>query len=128
MNDNRNMMLAIVLSAFVLLGWTLLAPKYFPTATPQTTVVKDGKSVPTPQPAASPGGAPATTAPQQALAVRSDIIASTPRVKIDTPNLFGSINLKGARIDDLRLVRQREGISARSAPVRLFSPVGAPHA
>ena len=48
------MMLAIVLSALVLLGWTMLAPKFFPTATPQTTVIKDGKSIPLPQPAASP--------------------------------------------------------------------------
>ena len=128
MNDNRNMMLAIVLSALVLLGWTMLAPKFFPTATPQTTVIKDGKSVPLPQPAASPGGAPATADTPPSLRVRSDVIASTPRIKIDTPYLFGSINLKGARIDDLRLVRQREGIDPKSAPVRLFSPVGAPHA
>ena len=128
MNDNRNMMLAIVLSALVLLGWTMLAPKFLPTATPQTTVIKDGKSIPLPQPAASPGGAPATANTPPSLRVRSDVIASTPRIKIDTPNLFGSINLKGARIDDLRLVRQREGIDPKSAPVRLFSPVGAPHA
>ena len=56
------------------------------------------------------------------------MLRSTPRVKIDTPNLLGSINLKGARIDDLRLLRHRESIDPRSAPVRLFSPAGAPGA
>ncbi|WP_309611300.1 membrane protein insertase YidC [Sphingomonas sp.] len=128
-DDNRNMILAIILSAFVLIGWSLLGPKVLPTATPQTVQVRDGKAIPTAQPPAGPGGAPATGAASLgALGVRSDVIASTPRIKVDTPSLFGSINLKGARIDDLRLVRQRETIDAKSAPVRLFSPAGAPGA
>ena len=126
MNDNRNMILAIILSALVLSGWTMLGPKLLPTATPQTVQVRNGKALPTAQPPASPGGAPSAPGSRlPALAVRSTVIASTPRVKIDTPSLFGSINLKGARIDDLRLLRQRETIDARSAPVRLFSPAGA---
>ena len=49
----------------------------------------------------------------------------TPRVRIDTPSLAGSINLKGARFDDLVLVRQRETIAKDSPPVRLLSPAGA---
>ena len=127
-DDNRNMILAIILSAFVLIGWSLLGPRTLPTATPQTVQVRDGKAVPTPQPAASPGGAPVTGVAPATMAVRSDVIASTPRIKVDTPSLFGSINLKGARIDDLRLLRQRETIDPKSAPVRLFSPAGAPGA
>jgi len=38
-NDNRNMLLAIVLSALVLLSWGLLSDKFFPTAGPQTQQV-----------------------------------------------------------------------------------------
>ena len=41
MNDNRNMLLAIVLSALVLLGWSLLSDKFFPTAGPQTAAGRE---------------------------------------------------------------------------------------
>ena len=43
----------------------------------------------------------------KALQPRSAALASTPRVSIRTPSLQGSINLKGAQIDDLLLVTQR---------------------
>ena len=124
MTDNRNMLTAIVLSALVLIGWSFLAPRFLPTATPPTTHIVDGE--PLPQPTASPGGSPATPA-VAATKSRAEVLGSTPRVKITTPSLTGSLNLKGARIDDLLLVRQRETIDPASAPVRLFSPQGAPH-
>ena len=38
MNDSKNLVLAVVLSALVLLGWSWLAETYFPTAAPQETV------------------------------------------------------------------------------------------
>ena len=47
---------------------------------------------------------------------------------IRTPSLSGSINLKGAQIDDLLLVDQRQTIAKDSPPVRLLSPLGAPGA
>ena len=46
MNENRNMILAIVLSALVLIGWSALSDKFFPTAGPQTQKVENGKVVP----------------------------------------------------------------------------------
>jgi YidC/Oxa1 family membrane protein insertase len=119
-NDNRNMLLAIVLSAIVLLGWGLLSDKFFPTAGPQTQQVDDGKVRPVPQPSASP----AHQAPP-AIRERSVVLAEVPRVRIETPSLQGSINLKGARFDDLVLVKQRESIAKDSPPVRLLSPAGA---
>ena len=128
MKDNRNMVLAIFLSALVLLGWSFLGPKVLPTAGPQTAQVRDGKIHALPQPQASPAGTGVPTAAAGALRVRADVLRSTPRIKIDTPSLLGSINLQGARIDDLRLVKQHETIAPNSAPVRLFSPAGAPGA
>jgi len=119
-NDNRNMLLAIVLSAFVLIGWSLLSDKFFPTAGPQTQQVENGKVRPAPQPQADP----AADSPQ-ALRARSVVLAETPRLKVETPRLTGSINLKGARFDDLDLVTQRETIAKDSPPVRLLSPAGA---
>jgi YidC/Oxa1 family membrane protein insertase len=123
-NDSKNMILAVVLSALVLLGWTWAASKYFPTANPPSTKIENGKQQPLPQPQTQPT---APTTPK-VLQTRSAVLAATPRVKIQTPSLQGSINLKGAQIDDLTLVRQRETIAKNSPPVRLLSPLGAPGA
>ncbi|MCY7338677.1 MAG: membrane protein insertase YidC [Sphingomonas bacterium] len=120
MNDNRNMLLAIVLSALVLIGWSLLSEKVFPTSGPQTVKVENGDAKAVAQPAADPGA----DAPQ-AIRARGVVLGETPRVRIATASLAGSINLKGARFDDLVLVRQREGVAKDSPPVRLLSPAGA---
>ncbi len=85
--------------------------------------VEDGKVQPLPQPHADP-----TADSPKALQSRATVLASTPRVRIETPSLKGSINLKGAMIDDLVLVRERETIDKKSPPVRLMSPLGAPGA
>jgi YidC/Oxa1 family membrane protein insertase len=123
-NDSKNLILAVVLSALVLLGWTWAANKYFPAANPPSTKVEAGKQQPLPQPAAQPAGVP-TPAKLQTI---SAALASTPRVSIRTPSLLGSINLKGAQIDDLLLLRQKQTIAKDSQPVRLLSPLGAPGA
>jgi len=121
LTDNKNMILAVVLSALVLLGWSLVSERFLPTAGPQTVRVENGKAKPIPQPQADP----AADRPQ-AIRSRAAVIASTPRVRIETPALEGSINLKGARIDDLVLLRERQTIDKKSPPVRLLSPAGAP--
>ncbi|HYI42484.1 MAG TPA: membrane protein insertase YidC, partial [Sphingomicrobium sp.] len=124
MNDNRNMILAVVLSALVLLGWGMLSDYFLPpTAAPQTQKVEDGKVKPIPQPEAGP----VTQSPGR-LRARERVLAEAPRVQIRTPSLRGSINLKGARIDDLVLLRERQTIAKDSQPVRLLSPAGAPDA
>ena len=123
MNDSKNLILAVVLSALVLLGWTWAANTFFPTAAPQSTKIEDGKQQPLPQPQAQPA-----PAPPRSLKSRAAVLGSTHRVRIQTPSLQGSINLKGAQIDDLLLVDQRQTIEKDSQPVRLLSPLGAPGA
>lgn len=123
MTDTRNMILAVVLSALVLLGWSALSSRFFPVATPQTQTVENGKMKPIPQPGADPG---ADT--PRALRKVSVVLGSTPRVRIQTPSLTGSLNLEGARIDDLSLVRQTQDLRPDSPPIRLLSPGGAPGA
>ena len=54
--------------------------------------------------------------------------AASPRVKLDTPSLTGSINLRGGRIDDLYLKHYRETIDPKSPMHELFRPEGAEHA
>ena len=123
MSDNRNMLLAIVLSALVLLGWSFLSDAYFPTASEPSTKIVDGKQVPLPKPQADP-----TADAPRALRNRRLVLQESPRVTIATPRLQGSINLVGARIDDLVLTRHRESLAKDSPPIRLLSPAGAPGA
>ena len=121
-NDNRNLILAVALSVLVLLGWSMLSNKILP-ANPPAVKVENGKTKPLPQPQAGP--VPAT--PQTLRSVAA-VLREGPRVQIQTASLQGSINLRGARIDDLVLVRQRQTIEKKSPPVRLLSPAGAPGA
>jgi YidC/Oxa1 family membrane protein insertase len=114
------MILAIVLSALVLFGWSALSDRFLPTANPPATKTVEGKQVAVP----NPGADPTADAPR-ALRDRQMVLREGPRVRIDTPAVSGSINLTGARIDDLVLKRHTETIARNSAPIRLLSPEGA---
>jgi len=116
LTDNRNMVLAVALSILILMGWSFLSDRYFPTAAPQTQRVEDGKVK----------AAPRADAPAPAvLRDRAQVLAEGKRLRIETPTLSGSINLTGARFDDLLLKNQRTTIARDAEPVRLLSPAGA---
>jgi YidC/Oxa1 family membrane protein insertase len=119
-NDSKNLILAVVLSALILLGWGWASNKFFPA--PNPPAAKQGTNA-APQAAPAPG-VPAPKATQSLAAA----LSASPRVRIDTPSLQGSLNLKGAQIDDLVLVKQRQTIQKDSPPVRLLSPIGTPGA
>ena len=123
MNDSKNMILFIVLSAIILIGWSYASQRWFPTANPPVTKIENGRQVPVSQPQA--GAVPNAPA---AVRDRAVVLRESPRIAIRTPRLAGSINLTGARIDDLVLTGEHESIAANSPPVRLFSPAGAPSA
>jgi len=55
---------------------------------------------------------------------REQALKASPRVKIDTPSISGSINLKGARLDDLVLKKYRETIEPDSPNIVLLKPEG----
>ena len=65
MNESKNLILAVVLSALVLFGWSWAANKYFPTANPPPTKIQNGQQQPLPQPQAQP------TAPGAVIRVSS---------------------------------------------------------
>ncbi len=128
--NNRNFILAIVLSMVVLFGWQyFFVPKPKPPA--ETPVA--GQQQPTEQGPPQPGGAtPGAAAPlpgatPAATLTREEALAASPRIAIDTPALKGSIALKGGRIDDLTLKDYRETVEPDSANVVLLSPAGGPH-
>lgn len=118
MDNSRNMILAFVLSALVLIGWTSLSERYFPTPKPTTAASQAGSTT-----AKKPASAPIA----QGAAKLRDIVAvraESPRITIDTPKLSGSINLRGAQIDDLVMTAYRETIKKNSPAIRLFAPNG----
>ncbi len=103
-----------------------------PGATPGATAPGAAPSTPAPAtgaapaPAAVPGApAPAPVAIQGAS--REQALAGVPRVRIDTPSLTGSINLRGGRIDDVRLRNYRETIQPGSPTITLLNPAGGPN-
>src|SRR5690606_21321725 len=53
-------------------------------------------------------------------------LALPERVRIDAPEVAGSINPVGARVDDIVLKTHRQTVDKDSGPVRLFSPSGTP--
>ena len=138
MTDNRNTILAVILSGLVLIGWQYFfnipqmekqraaqqaqseMVKPAPQAAPGSTTPQTG---PTPAPSEN---APAANQPASTASVvsRDVAIASGQRVKIDTPRVSGSISLKGARIDDLSLVQFRDTVDPLSPAIVLFSPSG----
>ncbi|MCV0425213.1 MAG: membrane protein insertase YidC [Roseibium sp.] len=140
-SENRNTILAIVLSLVVLIGW-----QYF-VAQPQLErqqaaldaqqeanaglqATTGGANPDAPQPSVSPGTdatAPAQSAGgQPTFASRDQALAASKRVAIDTPRLEGSVNLSGGRLDDLRLKDYHETVDKSSPTIVLFSPKGSP--
>jgi YidC/Oxa1 family membrane protein insertase len=124
-DDNRNMILAIVLSALVLLGWGLVAERYFPSPKPAEKSAAATKAAPGTTTVATPGAPAAATAPALTSA---QALRGVPRVRIETPSLQGSLSLKGATFDDLRMVRHTDRVGKDAQPARLLSPAGAPGA
>src|ERR1700743_1424278 len=136
MTDNRNMILAVILSGVVLLAWQYFynvpqmerqraqqaqqaelqksQPKQPETTSPSSAAPQPGSTVPTPAAPAAASNAPVVS--------RDQALADSPRIKIETPSVIGSISLKGARLDDLSLVKFRETVDPNSPPIVLFAP------
>ena len=147
MLENKNLVVAIVLSLVILFGFQYLSQTYFPppkpTPAPQTDTVPSAPSatepgapsapdVATPGVVAPPGtdtaapavpGRPALPGLSRAQG-RAQALGQAPRVKIDAPGLHGSITLVGGRIDDITLARYRETLDPNSPEIVLFSPAG----
>jgi YidC/Oxa1 family membrane protein insertase len=126
LEDRRNLILAIALTALILFGWPYIADKFFPTPKPAVSAggVTENKA---PAGAASPD-APLGANAGKAVTPLAQALVSGPRVLIETPKLKGSINLEGARIDDLLLLAHRTALAKTAPPVRLFAPSGTKNA
>ena len=132
MNSNKNLILAFALSALVIFGWQwfVVMPQMKTEQAHQALLAKQEKTAPTPGTAAAnaqgapganlslPQGGTAHMTRAQALAAEGE------RIAIDTPLLDGSIALKGARLDDLRLKKYRETTDPKSPEIVLLAPKG----
>ena len=136
--DNRNIILAIVLSVAIIVAW-----QYF-FAQPmleqqrleqqrleqQRAEQQAQQQSPTLEQPAAPGTGelrpPGVEALPGAQQTREAAIAASPRLAIDTPSLSGSINLRGGLIDDLQLKRYHTTVNRGSPLVTLLSPANAP--
>ena len=122
---DRNLILAISLSMAVLLLWDIFI------AGPQREAFETAR-----QEAAEN----ATLAGDETAAIQG-VTVETPQLNIDdaltqgpgriairTKTLEGSINLEGARIDDLNLLQFTEEIDPESPKIRLLTPRNSEHA
>ena len=135
MSNQRNLLLAVALSFLLIIGWDFAMQRIYPQpetqegteqaasdgeATPEAPLADAGSDVRRSGSAdidAASGDAPADEE------ARPDVAAPDP-VAIDAPELAGSINPMGARIDDVVLKPHREELAKDSEPVRLFSKSG----
>ena len=131
MQSNKNILLATILSAMILLSWTWLYEKpkmerqeaqrkILAAQKPQAEVVKSVSKdalVPAAELVAKPADAIVV------LQNRDEILAKTAatRVDIESDSLHGSISLKGARFDDLTLAKYFT-TTENKEEVTLFAP------
>jgi len=131
--DTRNLVLAIVASLVIVLGWQFLFPAPQPTPQQQQAAQQPGLPGAPAAPGTAPGapGSAPSAAPGATIAPARDRAAAltdSPRVKIEAPEITGSIALKGARLDDVRLVKHRQTVDPNSPSVILLSPENSPDA
>jgi len=126
--ENKNFIAAILLSMAIIFGWQYFyaAPLQKKlTAETQTAQTQQGTTAPS---APAAGGAVPNITPEALAADRAAAIAASPRLAFKTDFIEGSINLKGAMIDDLHLLRYRETIDPKSPTITFLSPSGTPGA
>lgn len=140
MTDNKNLLLAVVISLLILFGFQAGYNHFFPKPpAPEQTEQADKAAVTAPGTLAVPAGqgvgvqppgAPGASALSGAAAApgvlsRADLVKrSGPRIRINTTRIHGSVALTGGRLDDITLAQYRETLDPNSPEIVLFSPLG----
>ena len=116
MGEQKNLFLAIGLSIAIIVVFQFLFPQQTPI---KKTVSEINEQI---QPATSIDDNSAIAT--QEIKSKEEIINISKRITINTPSLSGSINLKGAILDDLILLKYNEQLNDNSKKITLFSPDG----
>jgi YidC/Oxa1 family membrane protein insertase len=121
--DQKRLLIAIAVSLAILLGYQYFAVRYLPhPPTPSQTATEPATS------ATGGSASSATAARGQSVAAPPGGAATAakpaPRIAlaIDAPSVRGSINLRGARLDDLVLTKYRATEAPNSPDVQLLAP------
>src|SRR5690554_1599083 len=137
--DQKNLLLAIVFSLAILLGFEFFVggPQRERLAEEQSQQeAAELSTAPTASNAPIPGGAarPGDSLPDTDAALQETMdsrpsgmqteaaLSQAPRVDVETPTLTGSLSLLGGRVDDLVLKDYRETIDPDSPRIRLLHP------
>lgn len=123
---DRNFILAIALSMAVLLGWDMLieAPQREAREAARQAAIEAAEQNPSGLSELDENGLGALEGAAE-VTIEDALKTDVGRVRIETETLTGSLNLAGARIDDLSLKQYRETIDPSSPIIRLLSPSAA---
>ena len=116
MGEQKNLFLAIGLSIAIIVIFQLLFPQK---AIVENNISEVNEDI---QPATSIDDDNIIST--EFIKSKEEVINTSKRVMINTPSLSGSINLKGAILDDLILLKYNEQLNDASKKITLFSPDG----
>ena len=138
MPDSKNLVVAIVLSLVILLGFQyfyelprMRAQQEAQQAQQAIQQAQQAQQVPRPGAVGSSVPTIPGTAVEPAAAAKVDraaIVGQSGRVRIQSSRIIGSIALEGGRIDDITLVTYRQTIDPQSPPITVLNPTGTPDA
>ena len=117
-DQNRNLILASVLSFLVIVVWFIFFPPPEPSEVPsqetaETTATTQNSTLPIVEQSSTVSTGTTVSAAEGA-----------PRIAIETKKLSGTISLKGGRLDDLSLLGYKVDLNEVADNVTLLRPVG----
>ncbi|MDH3664886.1 MAG: membrane protein insertase YidC [Alphaproteobacteria bacterium] len=137
MPEQRNLILAVVLSVTIIIGFQYFyeLPRIQEEQRRQAAIEEStgGSRAPTPSPASSGAAssanpaAPGSVPTDQPLEPsRDSVLAEGERITIDNGRLTGSLGVTGGRIDDIVMTNYQVSMDANAENVTLFNPAGSP--
>jgi YidC/Oxa1 family membrane protein insertase len=131
LDNQRNIILAVVLCIALVFGFDFAMGWLYPQASQpqQITAAKPEADTPTERAAVRRTREGGLNDPAEMAEEAKDLttaLAGRDRIRIAAPEVAGSINPVGARVDDIVLKTHRQAVEKDSGPVRMFSPAGTP--
>ena len=117
--ENKNVLLAVILSTAILIGWSF----YFenPEEAQRKRAEIQGKTETQTNIQKPEAPQPSKASPAKSIS-RNEALKESDRVLIENKNLSGSISLRGALIDDIILKNYQETLDPNSKSIVLLSP------
>ncbi|QXK92065.1 membrane protein insertase YidC [Neoehrlichia mikurensis] len=111
MSDIRNLILAVVISIILVMGWRLIYEKFFTEHNIHKSTNADSMI-------------PEVDNELFEYKTKSEIISQSSRIKISNEEINGSISVKGGIIDDITLKNYHTNTDKKSNGITLLSPQG----